>query len=262
LKHLLSPLLQENGIYLAINGKIEHFIPHLSTILADMLEAQSICCTYKSYCTRCPCYKCLTPGDQLNNMYIEQDSIILRNNNNMREAVLSHNAAEYSIHEQENFFWKFQTNIYDATAMDRMHLQEIGLFPYMLDYTRKMITQQCSKQFLSKMDNRLATITPFNNMRILSKGYQQGVKFTGAEMRDVMKIIVFVLDELYTIDNKSSISCAKLIECYIKFIKMYITSRKEKFNESELKDFEVYNFNLIIKNYNYLLIFFYFCSVK
>ncbi|PKC06937.1 hypothetical protein RhiirA5_418897 [Rhizophagus irregularis] len=128
------------------------------------------------------------------------------------------------------------------------------------------------------MDNHLGIITPYNNLRILSKGYQQGVKFTGAEMRDVMKIIVFVLDELYTIDNGTS--CIKLIKCYIKFIKinmiaqqcgnqfltkmdnrlgtitpynnlrilskgyqqefikMYKTSKKEKFNESELKSFE------------------------
>ncbi|RGB26279.1 hypothetical protein C1646_770629 [Rhizophagus diaphanus] len=207
-EYLLSPLLQKNGIYLAINGRIEHFTPHLSAILADMSEAQNICCTYKSYHTQCPCYK----------------------------SILSNNATECSIHEYNNFFWKFQTNIYDATAMDHMHLQEIGLFSYMLDYTRNMIAQQCGNQFLTKMDNRLGTITPYNNLRILSKGYQQGVKFTGAEMRDVMKIIVFVLDELYAIDN--GISCIKLIKCYIKFIKMYKTSKKEKFNESELKSFE------------------------
>ena len=89
------------------------------------------------------------------------------------------------------------------------------------------------------MDNRLGTITPYNNLKILSKGYQQGVKFTGAEMQDVMKIIVFVLDELYAIDNGTS--CIKLIKCYIKFIKMYKTSKKEKFNESKLKSFEVIN---------------------
>ncbi|CAG8772454.1 10263_t:CDS:1, partial [Rhizophagus irregularis] len=63
LKYLLNPLLRKEGIYLAINGKVEHFILHISTILADMLEAQSICCTYKSYCTTCPCYKCLILGD-------------------------------------------------------------------------------------------------------------------------------------------------------------------------------------------------------
>ncbi|CAB4483374.1 unnamed protein product [Rhizophagus irregularis] len=166
-EYLLSPLLQKNGIYLAINGRIEHFTLHLSAILADMSEAQNIC------------------------------------------SILSNNATECSIHEYNNFFWKFQTNIYDATAIDRMHLQEIG------------------------------TITPYNNLRILSKGYQQGVKFTGAEMRDVIKIIVFVLDELYAIDNGTS--CIKLIKCYIKFIKMYKTSKKEKFNESELKSFEVIN---------------------
>jgi len=33
-------------------------------------------------------------------------------------------------------------NIYDATALDRMHLQEIGLFSYMLDYTRDMLIYQ------------------------------------------------------------------------------------------------------------------------
>ncbi|EXX62177.1 hypothetical protein RirG_164240 [Rhizophagus irregularis DAOM 197198w] len=137
-EYLLSPLLQKNGIYLAINGRIEHFTLHLSAILADMSEAQNICCTYKSYRTQCPCYKCLTPGDQLNNMNIEQNSIVLRDNNNMREAILSNNATECSIHEYNNFFWKFQTNIYDATAMDRMHLQEIGLCPYMLDYIGKI----------------------------------------------------------------------------------------------------------------------------
>ncbi|PKY35003.1 hypothetical protein RhiirB3_455281, partial [Rhizophagus irregularis] len=223
LKILLEPLLQNDSIYLAINGTVEHFTPYLSTILADMLEAQNICCTYKSYRAKYPCYKCLTPGDQLNNMHIEQNSIILRTHENMREAVISHNAAEYSIHDHENFFWNFRmTNIYDAVAMDRMHLQEIGLFPYMLNFTRDMIMQQCGNKILTKMDNRLANITPFNGLKILSKGYQRRLKFTGAEMRDVMKIIIFVIDELYTVDDKNAASISfipymTLIDCYIKF---------------------------------------------
>ncbi|RGB21548.1 hypothetical protein C1646_777749 [Rhizophagus diaphanus] len=97
------------------------------------------------------------------------------------------------------------------------------------------------------MDNRLTTITRFEGLRILKKGYQQGVKFTGGEMCDVMKIIVFVLDELYDEsdytkninDNSlSTISYKILIKCYVKFIKMYITSRKRQFNEDDLKRFE------------------------
>ncbi|CAB4397113.1 unnamed protein product [Rhizophagus irregularis] len=105
LKYLLGPLFKEDGIYLAINGKVEHFtIYYLSSIIADMLEAQDICCTYKSYRTRCPCYKYLTPSDQLNNMNIEQDMIDLRNHENMQEAIASHNAENCSIHEYDNFF--------------------------------------------------------------------------------------------------------------------------------------------------------------
>ncbi|UZO18094.1 uncharacterized protein OCT59_009415 [Rhizophagus irregularis] len=169
----------------------------------------------------------------------------------MSAVVLSHDAAKYSIHEHENFFWKFRMmNIYDVVALDRMHLQEIGLFPYMLDFTREMIMYQSGNQIITKMDVQLATITPFSGLRILRNGYQQGAKFTGAEMRDVMKIIIFVLDELYTnndiirhrndTENTSYefVDCKKLIQCFIKFVKMYITSRKEKFNEDELNEFE------------------------
>ena len=108
LRHLLYPLIQKDDIYLTINEKVEHFTPYLSSILADMLEAQNICGTYKSYCARYPCYKCLTSSDQLNNMNIKQDSIILCNHDNMRDAVLSNNGAEYSIHNYQNFFWKFK----------------------------------------------------------------------------------------------------------------------------------------------------------
>jgi hypothetical protein len=108
LKYLLNPLLKKDGIYLAINGTVEYFMPYLSTVLADMLEAQSICCTYKSYCAKYPCYKCLTPGDQLNNMNIDHNSILLCTHDNMHNAILSNNAAENSIHDYKNIFWKFR----------------------------------------------------------------------------------------------------------------------------------------------------------
>ena len=41
-------------------------------------------------------------------MNIKQDSIILRNHNNMRNAILSNNGAEYSIHNYQNFFLEIQ----------------------------------------------------------------------------------------------------------------------------------------------------------
>jgi len=100
------------------------------------------------------------------------------------------------------------------------------------------------------MDTQLATITQFNGLRILKKGYRQDSKFTEGEMRDVIKIIIFVLDELYTTDDYSTddetISCKILIQFYIKFIKMYITSRQKQFNENDLKRFKVSIFNIIM----------------
>ena len=63
-------------------------------------------------------------------------------------------------------------------------------------------------------------------------------------MRNVMKIIIFILDKLYTVKDKNNTSTSfvlyvTLIKCYIKFIKMYIISRKDRFNEDELDNFEV-----------------------
>lgn len=57
-------------------------------------------------------------------------------------------------------------------------------------------------------------------------------------MRNIIKIIKFVLDELYTNDNiikyqnteNTSHNFAKydkLIQCFMKFVKMYIISRKQ-----------------------------------
>ncbi|PKY32142.1 hypothetical protein RhiirB3_393820 [Rhizophagus irregularis] len=66
-------------------------------------------------------------------MHVNVNSIILRTHENMSAVVLSHDAAKYSIHEHENFFWKFRMiNIYDVVALDRMHLQEIDWGPYVM----------------------------------------------------------------------------------------------------------------------------------
>ncbi len=74
-----------------------------------------------------------------------------------------------------------------------------------------------------------------------------------------MKIIIFILDELYITNNKinhqinsnlpPNISCKILIQYYVKFIKMYIISRKKWFNKNDLKGFEV----SILNSYSFVI---------
>ncbi|PKK57879.1 hypothetical protein RhiirC2_720933 [Rhizophagus irregularis] len=88
-------------------------------------------------------------------MHIEQNSIILRTHKNMREAVISHNAAEYSIHDHEIFFWNFRmTNIYDANEIidwtrafvksfkrfspSSLQLPKLHIWKYHTDITQKL----------------------------------------------------------------------------------------------------------------------------
>ena len=65
---------------------------------------------------------------------------------------------------------------------------------------------------------------------------------TAKEYRILMKIMVFVVDNLYT-ENKNNVENfvenKKLTEVYVKWNKMYMMSRSEIFTESGLEIFRI-----------------------
>ncbi|RHZ68624.1 hypothetical protein Glove_294g74 [Diversispora epigaea] len=84
------------------------------------------------------------------------------------------------------------------------------------------------KKSLNKVNERIANIPRHSQLKVFKKGIQLS-RLTASEYRDMMKIMVFVVDDLQ-IENLS--------EVYVKWNEMYLLSRSEKFKESDLENFQ------------------------
>ncbi|RHZ81509.1 hypothetical protein Glove_120g85 [Diversispora epigaea] len=200
LKFLLDPLFEnENGIDYKINNRIIWFFLKISTIIGDWPEACTYSLTYKSASSNFPCHFCLVQKNDLIDTILEP---------------------------VENYFWNIlNLNIYAATVPDRMHHLDLGLYHYQIEFTKGIL----ERSSIDKMNERIETIPRYPGLKIFSKGLQSIARLTASEHRDLMKVIVFVVDGLLSND---------LSEVYVKWNEMYILSRLEIFKESDLEKFQ------------------------
>jgi hypothetical protein len=107
-----------------------------------MTEAYKFTNVYQLSTSKRPCSICLVSKNNLNNT--ELSDIIPRTPQNMKQVIDNDQAHENSIHTKSNIFWKIKDfNIYQVTIPDRMHMLDLGLFKYMLDYTKELLGEQC-----------------------------------------------------------------------------------------------------------------------
>jgi hypothetical protein len=132
-------------------------------------------------------------------------------------------------------------NIYEATVPDRMHHLDLGLFNYQIDFTRKILKNQIGNFIVDEIDRRLATIPRFPGLKIFTNGLQSIARLTANEYRSLMKVMVFVIDDLYQENTKveNSVKNKDLVELYKIWNNMYAISRYEMFKESDLNKFKV-----------------------
>ena len=89
-------------------------------------------------------------------------------------------------------------NIYSATVPDRMHYLNLGLFHYQIEYTRQLLPNV----LVDELDHRLATIPRYPDLKIFSNELQSIARLTANEYRNLMKVMVFAIDNLYNRNNK------------------------------------------------------------
>jgi hypothetical protein len=122
-----------------------------------------------------------------------------------------------------------------------MHHLDLGLFPYQIEYTQEFL-KNLHNTLNDEMDRRLSKIPRFPGLKIFSHGIQSIARLTAKEYRDLMKIMVFVIDDIYQ-DNIQNIKNKELTTLYKEWNEMYIISRYEEFGESDLIKFKVKFFN-------------------
>jgi len=130
-------------------------------------------------------------------------------------------------------------NIYSATVSDRMHHLDLGLFRYQIEYTYELLKSQHNNIIVNELDRRLSVIPHYTGLKIFSNGIQSIARMTANEYRSLMKVMLFVVDNLYSENDRIDVSnndLAKLYECWNK---MYLLSRYEEFSESDLVKFKV-----------------------
>jgi len=133
-------------------------------------------------------------------------------------------------------------NIYQATVPDRMHHLDLGLFHYQIEYTRELLKKQHGNSLVDELDRRLAAIPRFPGLKIFTNGLQSIARLTADEHRNLMKVMVFVVDNLYKENIKGVENFIKnkdLTQLYETWNEIYAISRYEMFKESDLNKFKV-----------------------
>src|SRR5271170_4508665 len=226
LRILLSP---EEVMYFVVKNEITSFTPKISVILADLAEVVTFTATYLPSTSRHPCCFCLIDNEDLNNMALT--NVIMRTPKTMREAIDTDQANELSLHTDFNFFWKFNDfNIYEATVPDRIHMLDLGITKYLLGFTREFLRQKVNARAVKEMDRRLCAIPRYPGLIVLKNGLENISKFTANDYRNIMKVIVFVIDNLYENYNDGGIPCDVLCDVFHIYLKMYIMLRQESGN--------------------------------
>ncbi|RHZ75905.1 hypothetical protein Glove_208g237 [Diversispora epigaea] len=129
-----------------------------------------------------------------------------------------------------NYFWNIPNiNVYVAIVPDRMHYLDLGLYRYQIEFTKKLLFETEGRSLVDKMNRRITLIPRHSELKIFSGGLQSIALLTADNYRNIMKVMVFVVDDLLNKD---------LSEVYVKWNEMYLLSRQETFKESDLKNFQ------------------------
>ncbi|RHZ46639.1 hypothetical protein Glove_610g21 [Diversispora epigaea] len=205
-------------------------------IISDWPEACTFALTYKSTKSNYPCHFCFVSKEDLSNINLNSNQIEPRSHNNMKLYYKNNTGKNVSIENVQNFFWSvLNINIYAATVPDRMHHLDLGLFQHQLNFTKILINKQCGKSFIDKMNNRVKLIPRYKDLKSFPNGFLHLALLTASEYRSLMKIMIFIVDELYEDSGSPNfIKNNKITEVYLKWNKMYLLSRKENYEESDV----------------------------
>ena len=121
-----------------------------------------------------------------------------------------------------------------------MHHLDLSLFRYQVEFTCEVLKLQHNSALVDEINHHLTEISRYQNLKIFSNGLH--ARLTANEYRSLMKVMVFVVDNLYAGNDKNVdnfISNDDLVKLYVSWNEMYSLSRSEQFSENDLVEFEI-----------------------
>jgi hypothetical protein len=90
---------------------------------------------------------------------------------------------------------------------DRMYHADLGLFQYQLRFTIELLNLKYGNGLIKILEDRLTQIPCYPNLKIFKNGFERLNRLTALEYRDLMKVILFTLDNLISDENLNKNLC-------------------------------------------------------
>ncbi|GBC03319.1 hypothetical protein RclHR1_05070003 [Rhizophagus clarus] len=119
-------------------------------------------------------------------------------------------------------------------VIDRMHHADLGLFQYQLRFTVELLNSKYGSGPIKILEERFSQIPRYPNLKIFKNGFERLNRLTASEYWDLMKVMIFALDNLISDKNLNKNLC----DLFSLWIDMYIWSRQEEYTEFDLCEFE------------------------
>src|SRR4051794_31992367 len=120
-----------------------------------------------------------------------------------------------------------------------MYMLDLGITKYLLEFTRVYLQQKVSSKAIKEMDHRLCAISHHSGLIIVKNGLENISKFTVNNYRNIMKVIIFVIDNSYENYKEGGIPCERLCEVFYIYLMMYMKMRQESFTDMDLAELQV-----------------------
>jgi hypothetical protein len=91
-----------------------------------------------------------------------------------------------------------------------MHHLDLGLFKYQITYTYDLLKDFYRNSILDKIDNRLANIPRYPELKIFKHRIQSLARLIANKYHNLMKVMIFILDNLISDENLNK----KLLNLY------------------------------------------------
>ena len=103
-----------------------------------------------------------------------------------------------------------------------MHMLNFEITKYLIEFTCTYLQQKVNNKAVKEMDHRLCAIPRHPGLIILKNGLENVSKFTANDYCNIMKVIIFIIDNLYENYNEGEIPCKSLCDVFYTYLKMYM----------------------------------------
>ena len=97
----------------------------------------------------------------------------------------------------------------------------------------------CSNKAVKEIDHRLCAIPRYPDLIVVKNGLENVSKFTANDYCNIMKVMIFVIDNLYGNYKEGGIPCERLCEVFHIYLMMYMKMRQESFTDMDLAELQV-----------------------